>query len=94
MQVAPMARPDDGRFEVVSINAPSKLAFPGLLAQDLRWRPPPSLPGVTHFGCDRIAMDLANERARGVFLLDVDGEPLGALPLEIELAAQKLRFLA
>ena len=27
MHVAPMAKPDDGRFEVVSMDAPSKLAF-------------------------------------------------------------------
>lgn len=93
MRVAPMAVPDDGRFEVVSIDAPSKLAFPAVSRKiydggHLR------LAGVKHFGCDRIAMDLATEHARGVFLLDVDGEPLGGLPLEIELVARKLRFLA
>ena len=49
-----------------------------------------SAPGVQHFGCDRIAIDLENERARRVFLLDVDGEPLGGLPLEVELVPRAL----
>jgi diacylglycerol kinase (ATP) len=93
MQVAPMAVPDDGRFEVVSINAPSKLGFPAY-SRKIYGGGHLRLPGVTHFGCDRIAMELANERARGVFLLDVDGEALGGLPLEIELVPRKLRFLA
>jgi diacylglycerol kinase family enzyme len=29
-------------------------------------------------------MDLVNEEARSTFLLDVDGEPLGGLPLTVE----------
>jgi YegS/Rv2252/BmrU family lipid kinase len=93
MQVAPMAAPDDGRFEVVSIDAPSKLAFPAYsrrMYQGGHMR----LTGVGHFACDRMTMDLASERARDVFLLDVDGEALGGLPLEIELVPRKLRFLA
>jgi diacylglycerol kinase (ATP) len=84
MHVAPMAKPDDGRFEVISLDAPSKLAF---AASSLRIYDGKhlSVPGVQHFACDRIAVDLENERARRVFLLDVDGEPLGGLPLEVEL---------
>ncbi len=96
MQVAPMAQPDDGRFEVVSINAPSKLAFPSYSSKiydggHLR------LSGVTHFSCERISMELASgtgEQVRSVFLLDVDGEPLGGLPLEVEAVPRALRFLA
>jgi diacylglycerol kinase family enzyme len=45
---------------------------------------------VQHFACDRIAIDLENERARDVFLLDVDGEPLGGLPLEVEVVPKAL----
>jgi diacylglycerol kinase (ATP) len=84
MHVAPMAKPDDGRFEVISLDAPSKLAF---AASSLRIYDGKhlSVPGVQHFACDRIAVDLENEPARRVFLLDVDGEPLGGLPLEVEL---------
>ena len=46
--------------------------------------------GTRHFPCDRLVIDLEDERARGTFLLDVDGEPLGALPLEVELVPQAL----
>jgi YegS/Rv2252/BmrU family lipid kinase len=93
MNIAPMAGPDDGRFEVVSIDSPSKLAFPAYTRKiysggHLR------LPGVTHFACDRIRIDLVTERAREAFLLDVDGEPLGGLPLEVEVVSKALRFLA
>ena len=56
MQVAPMAAIDDGRFEVVTMTAGSKLS-----------------------------LTLEDDDAKDVFLLDVDGEPLGRPPLEIEL---------
>ncbi len=93
MHMAPMAKPDDARFEVVSMDAPSKLAF---LAFSRRIYEGTHLavPGVQHFQCDRIAIDIENEAARGVFLLDVDGEPLGGLPLEVELVPQALTLRA
>jgi diacylglycerol kinase family enzyme len=93
MHVAPMAEPDDGRFEVVAMDAPSKLAFATFsrLIYDAKHL---SSPGVQHFACDRISIDLENERARGVFLLDVDGEPLGGLPLEVELVKKALTLRA
>jgi YegS/Rv2252/BmrU family lipid kinase len=84
MHVAPMAEPDDGRFEVVSMDAPGKVAF-ATFSRRIYDGSHLSSPGVQHFGCDRITIDLENERARDVFLLDVDGEPLGGLPLEVEL---------
>jgi YegS/Rv2252/BmrU family lipid kinase len=89
MHVAPAAKPDDGRFEVVSMDAPSKLAF---LAYSRRIYDGSHLssPGVQHFGCDRLALELENEHAREVFLLDVDGEPLGGLPLDVELVPRAL----
>jgi YegS/Rv2252/BmrU family lipid kinase len=93
MHVAPMARPDDGRFEIVSMDAPNKLAFIGSSRKIYDGRHL-SAPGVTHFGGDRIALELENARAQGVFLLDVDGEPLGGLPIEVELAPKRLRVRA
>jgi diacylglycerol kinase (ATP) len=93
MQVAPMAVPDDGRFEVVSIDAESKLAFPRVM-NSLHTGRHIGAPGVAHFGCDAIAMELLDDRARGVFLLDVDGEPLGGLPLEITLVRAALAIHA
>lgn len=93
MHVAPMAKLDDGRFEVVSMDAPSKLAF---MATSRRIYDGAHLgaPGVQHFACDRIALDIENEGARRVFLLDVDGEPLGGLPLDVELLPSALRLRA
>jgi YegS/Rv2252/BmrU family lipid kinase len=89
MHVAPMAKPDDGRFEVVSMDAPGKLAFAAFSRRIYEGKHL-TAPGVQHFACDRITIDLENERARGVFLLDVDGEPLGGLPLEVELVKKAL----
>jgi diacylglycerol kinase (ATP) len=89
MHVAPMAQPDDGRFEVISIDAPSKLAFPGVMNRLYSGRHLGS-PGVAHFPCEAITLDLEDERARPVFLLDVDGEPLGGLPIEITLVPNAL----
>ncbi|MDP9148723.1 MAG: diacylglycerol kinase family lipid kinase, partial [Myxococcota bacterium] len=91
MQVAPMAKPDDGRFEVVSLDAPSKAAF-AAFSRRIYDGKHLDAPGVQHFGCDRIVIDLEEERARGVFLLDVDGEPLGGLPVEVVLEPGALRL--
>jgi diacylglycerol kinase (ATP) len=93
MHVAPMAKPDDGRFEVVSMDAPSKLAFASF-SRRIYDASHLSTPGVLHFGCDRMTLDLDNERAREVFLLDGDGEPLGGLPLEVELVPKALTVRA
>lgn len=90
MHVAPMAKLDDARFEVVSMDAPGKLAFAGF-SRRIYDGTHLSAPGVQHFGCDRMTLDLENERARGVFLLDVDGEPLGGLPLDVELVPKALK---
>jgi YegS/Rv2252/BmrU family lipid kinase len=89
MHVAPMAKPDDGRFDVISLDAPTKLAF-ALSSRRIYDGKHLSAPGAQHFVCDRITVDLENEGARSVFLLDVDGEPLGGLPLEVELVPQVL----
>jgi len=89
MHVAPMAQPDDGRLEVVSIDAPSKLAFPGVMNR-LYSGAHVGSPGVAHFPCEAITLDLEDERAPPVFLLDVDGEPLGGLPVEITLVPNAL----
>jgi YegS/Rv2252/BmrU family lipid kinase len=93
MHVAPMAKIDDGRFEVVSMDAPSKLAFAAFSRRIYEGKHLDA-PGVQHFACDRISIDLENEGARGVFLLDVDGEPLGGLPLEVEIVPRALTLRA
>jgi diacylglycerol kinase (ATP) len=92
MHVAPMAKLDDGCFEVVSMDAPNKVAFAAFSRRIYDGSHLKS-PGVAHFACDQITIDLENPEIRDVFLLDVDGEPLGGLPLAIELAPQALRVI-
>jgi diacylglycerol kinase (ATP) len=89
MHVAPMAQPDDGRFEVISLDAPTKLAF-AMSSRSIYGGRHLSAPGAQHFACDGIHVDLESDVARDVFLLDVDGEPLGGLPLEVELVPRAL----
>jgi diacylglycerol kinase (ATP) len=93
MHVAPMAKPNDGRFEVISLDAPTKVAF-ALSSRRIYDGKHLAAPGAQHFGCDQIKVDLENEEARSVFLLDVDGEPLGGLPLEVELVPGALTLRA
>jgi YegS/Rv2252/BmrU family lipid kinase len=83
MHVAPMAKIDDGRFEVVVMNAPNKVAF-AVTSQAIYDGKHLASKDVTHFSCTKVHMDLVNEEARSTFLLDVDGEPLGGLPLTVE----------
>jgi diacylglycerol kinase family enzyme len=89
MQIAPMAKVDDGRFEVVSLDAPNKLAFM-VFSRSVYSGRHLTHPGARHFSCDEIGLDLENEEARQRFLLDVDGEPLGGLPLHVSLVPRAL----
>jgi diacylglycerol kinase (ATP) len=89
MHVAPMAKPDDGRFEVIAMDAPTKMAF-ATFSRRIYRGDHLSAAGVQHFGCDAMTLDLENEEARDVFLLDLDGEPVGGLPLEVELVPRAL----
>jgi diacylglycerol kinase (ATP) len=89
MHVAPMAKPDDGRFDVISLGAPTKIGF-ALSSRRIYGGSHLSLPTTTHFSCDRIAVELENDAARRVCLLDVDGEPLGGLPIAVDLVPRAL----
>ncbi len=96
MRIAPMAEPDDGRLEVIVMTASSKL---GLAAQGAKLYKGAHLgePGVTHFSCDALDLKLApgaDRDASREVLLDIDGEPLGALPARIAIARGALRVRA
>jgi YegS/Rv2252/BmrU family lipid kinase len=93
MHVAPMAKIDDGLFDVVSIGAPSKLAF-AMSSRKIYTGEHLGKRGVHHFTCDRVELDLENEDARGVFLIDCDGEPMGGLPIAIDVVKGGLRLRA
>ncbi len=77
--------------EVVSMDAPNKVAF-AMFSRRIYGGAHLADAGVSHFACDRIAIDIENEPARGAFLLDVDGEPLGGLPIEVELSPRAIRM--
>ncbi len=81
MHVAPMADPSDGVFEVIALESTSKLGF---ALTSGRIYSAKHMDTATHLRCDKIRVTLENEDA-GPFLLDVDGEPLGALPIDVEL---------
>lgn len=83
MHVAPMADLFDGQFEVVSLGAAPKIKF-ALTSSRIYSGKHLGHPDVEHFPCDRIQIELENERVADKFLLDVDGEPLGKLPITID----------
>ncbi len=91
MHVAPMAKPDDGELEVVSMDAPNKLAF-ATFSRKIYDGSHLESPNVRHFKCGRIDIDLdpSSEDARETFRLDVDGEALGGLPLSVEIVPSAL----
>ncbi|MBN1628277.1 MAG: diacylglycerol kinase family lipid kinase [Thermoleophilia bacterium] len=93
MDVAPMALPDDGRFEVITITEHTKRALARKVSLVYTGRHLDE-PTVHHFPCHRIELSLDNEAAERRFLLDVDGDALGSLPLAIEVAPRRLRVRA
>jgi len=49
---------------------------------------------VHHFPCTRLELRLEDETAECRYLLDVDGDPLGSLPLSVEVVPNALRVRA
>ncbi|MBX3215012.1 MAG: diacylglycerol kinase family lipid kinase [Labilithrix sp.] len=93
MKVAPMAELDDGTFELVALGATSKLGF-ALTSGSIYTGAHIGQPGTVHLRGQKMKLELANQDARDVFLLDVDGEPMGGLPLEIEVVPRALTVRA
>jgi len=93
MDVAPMALPDDGRLEVVTITAPNKPYLADRVRGVYAGRHLDE-PTVHHFPCERIELRLENEGSEREFFLDADGEPLGSLPLAVEVLPNRLRVRA
>ncbi len=67
MDVAPMARPDDGRLEVVTVTAPNKLFIVKRIHSVYDGRHL-EVPTVHHFPCERIELRL-EDRGRGIPVL-------------------------
>jgi diacylglycerol kinase family enzyme len=83
---------DDGLLEVVALSAPSKLAFL-LLSRKLYTGEHLGDPGVLHLAGERVEISaIEGARPEERVLLDVDGEPLGELPVRIEIVPGALRM--
>ena len=93
MKVAPMAEVDDGTFEVVALGATSKLGF-AMTSRGIYTGAHIGQAGTVHLRGQKIVLDLANDDARDVYLLDVDGEPMGGLPLTVEVVPKALTLRA
>ncbi len=93
MDVAPMAQPDDGRLEVVTVTAPNKLFIVKRIQSVYAGRHL-EVPTVHHFPCERMELRLEDQAAESRFLLDVDGDALGSLPLTVEVVPKRLRVRA
>lgn len=93
MHMAPMARLDDGVLEVVSVTQPTRLQML-LKSRTIYSGAHLRIRGVEHFGCQRLELDVEDMRHRRLFLLDVDGEPIGRVPLTIEVLVRALTLRA
>jgi len=93
MHVAPMAKVDDGVLELVALGATSKLGF-AMTSRGIYTGKHIGQAGTVHLRGEKIVLDLANEDARDVYLLDVDGEPMGGLPLTVEVVPKALTLRA
>lgn len=93
MKVAPMAEVDDGKFEIVALGATSKIGF-AMTSRAIYDGSHIGSAGNVHFRAEKIEIDLANDDARSAYLLDVDGEPMGGLPLRVEAVPKALTLRA
>ncbi len=89
MKVAPMAEVDDGVFEIVAMGQTSKVGF-ALTSNKIYSGAHMRDASTVHMRGDTIAMTLENPEVSSHFLLDLDGEPLGSLPIEVTLAPNAL----
>lgn len=89
MKVAPMAEVDDGTFDIIALGATSKLGF-ALTSGSIYSGKHVGANGTVHLRGQKIRIDLANEDARDAYALDVDGEAMGSLPVEIEVVPKAL----
>jgi len=97
MHIAPMARPDDGLLEVIAMETRTRWRLVGSFLTVYAGTHT-SEPGVHHFACRALRLEPLDPPLRaprhGVFPLDVDGEALGDVPLDVSLIAHALRVRA
>ena len=97
MHIAPMARPDDGLLEVIAMETRTRWRLVGSFLTVYSGTHT-SEPGVHHFSCRALRLEPLDPPVRpprsGVFPLDVDGEALGDVPLDVSLIDHALRVRA
>jgi diacylglycerol kinase family enzyme len=97
MRIAPMARPDDGLLEVIALETRTRWRLVGRFLTVYAGTHT-SEPGVHHFTCRALTLEPLDPPSqpprRGVFPLDVDGEALGDVPLDVSLIDHALRVRA
>ncbi len=93
MKVAPMAEIDDGAFELVALGATSKIGF-AMTSGSIYSGEHIGHAGTIHLRGQKMKLELVNQDAKSVYLLDVDGEPMDGLPLEIEIVPKALTLRA
>lgn len=93
MKVAPMADPSDGTFELVALGATSKLGF-ALTSGSIYSGDHIAQANTVHLRGDRFSLELVNRDASAAYLLDVDGEAMGGLPLEVSVVRDAITLRA
>ncbi len=97
MRIAPMARPDDGLLEVIAFETHSRWRLVGRFLTVYAGTHT-SEPGVHHFTCRALRLEPLGPPPRPprscVFPLDVDGEALGDVPLDVSLIEHALNIRA
>jgi diacylglycerol kinase (ATP) len=97
MRIAPMARPDDGLLEVIALETRTRWRLVGRFLTVYSGTHL-SEPGVHHFTCRGLRLEPLDPPSPpplgGVFPLDVDGEALGDVPLEVSVIPRALRVRA
>ncbi|MBK04830.1 MAG: hypothetical protein CL920_09280 [Deltaproteobacteria bacterium] len=91
MKVAPMADPQDKTFDLINFNTTTKVQLTYLF-RSIYEGTHTQLDTVQHTQAARLDIELLNDDVRDTFLLDVDGEALGTLPLRIELVPHALQL--
>lgn len=94
MRIAPGAHVDDGLFDVVSVERRSRVTMLKDFASVYSGTHLEKA-GIRHVRCRRLELaPAAPSGERRVFPLDVDGEPLGDVPLTVEVVPGALTILA
>lgn len=90
MKMAPMADPHDGVLDVVGILLNNRLRL-AVRMQSVYSGAHARTKEFAHVPARKLHIRLENQEVAERFLLDVDGEPLGRLPITIELLPGALR---